>query len=244
MQKFIAGLLSITLLIPMVIFSEGNASANSNLIESPSKTIAAINETSIETVTGPSTDFSYSYHDRPRYIDADFQEFIEEVYTGYSEIISGVYIDEDFALSVVQQPASQPGFISVEEETITEFGLAQDYGSIGLLAHNYLAGKKFFQLGIGETIYLVYGDGDVERYTIVDIDTYQALSPNSPNSQFVNLEGDKEKLSAADLFYRIYDQDDALILQTCIEKDGNESWGRWFIIAVPGEYPADIPMGF
>lgn len=238
MYKIIKGFFFVALLFPMVLFSEGSVSANGVLDQSAPNYFFSSNETGMD----PSTGFNNSFHDRPRYIDSDFQDFIEGVYTGDSEIISGVYVDADFALSIVQQPAGQPGFISLEENVITEFRLARDYGSIGLLAHNYLAGEKFFQLGIGEPIYLVYGDGRVEKYSVLDIDTYQALSPNSPTSQFLNLEGDKEQLSAADLFYRMYAQDDTLIFQTCIKREGNESWGRLFVVAVPGDYSSVTPM--
>ena len=244
MHKFIAGFLSIAVLVPAVLFSGKIVSANSILDQSATNELAASIETNPELNTDPSTDLVFSYPDRPRTQDSDFLEFVGEVYTGYSETIAGIYVDEDFALTVIQQPQTQPGFISTEEDTVTEFRLARDYGSIGLLAHNYLAGEKFFQLVLGETIYVVYGDGTAQEYSILDIESYQALTPNSPYSKFRNLEVDGEQLSAEDLFYRIYDQDDVLILQTCIEREGNESWGRLFIIAVPGEYTSAIPMEY
>jgi hypothetical protein len=33
------------------------------------------------------------------------------------------------------------------------------YGVTGLLAHNYLSGRHFFGLEIGDIVQLVYGDG-------------------------------------------------------------------------------------
>lgn len=136
-------------------------------------------------------------------------------------------------MPVVQQPQNQAGFISSSDGNVTDFRLARDYGSIGLIAHNYLGGKLFDQFNVGQTFYLVYGDREVVAYTVVRIDQFQALSPNSPYSNFVNLDGTEGKVSAEELFYQMYGQEDAVVFQTCIEKDGNSTWGRLFITALP-----------
>ncbi|NIW47239.1 MAG: hypothetical protein GWN30_21570 [Gammaproteobacteria bacterium] len=172
-------------------------------------------------------------------ITSDMRNFIREVYTGDASTITGIYVHEEFSLNVSQQPSGSPGYISPNENTATEFKMARDYGSIGMLAHNYLAGDLFFQLEHGQVIYLVFGDGMVQPYTILNVLRYQALQPNSPYSNFLNLDNTEEYLSAADLFYKVYDQDDALILQTCIENQGIDTWGRLFIIAVPGPIPVN-----
>jgi hypothetical protein len=162
---------------------------------------------------------------------------MKEVYTGQGDTITGLFVNEGFALNVLQQPTGSPGYISPLDDTVTEFGMARDYGTIGMLAHNFLAGDDFFQLEPSEIIYLVFGDSSVQPYTIVNILSYQALQPTSPYSTFLNTDNPDEYLSAADLFYKIYGQEDALVLQTCIENQGVESWGRLFIIAIPGAIP-------
>jgi hypothetical protein len=68
-------------------------------------------------------------------------------------------------------------------------------------------------------------------YQVTKIENYQALSPNSPYSDFLSLDGSNQKLSATQLFSKIYTQENHLVLQTCLEKDGDLSWGRTFIIA-------------
>jgi len=169
----------------------------------------------------------------------EFRNFISTVYTGQANTITGLYVEGFFAMDVRQQPAGNPGYISPDENTVTEFGMARDYGTIGMLAHNYLAGEAFYSLVAGQVVYLVFGDGSVQPYTIANVLSYQALQPNSPYSNFVNVDNPEEYLTAADLFYSIYGQEDALVLQTCIENQGIDTWGRLFIIAIPGAFPVN-----
>ena len=73
---------------------------------------------------------------------------------------------------------------------------------------------------------------DVVDYRVADIREYQALQPNSATSQFVDiLTG--EKISATQLFKRVYMGSHHLTLQTCIEQGSVDSWGRMFVIAYP-----------
>ena len=101
-----------------------------------------------------------------------------------------------------------------------------------MLAHNYLAGADFFTLNIGDQIQVVYGDGSVHVYQIADIQSYQALSPNSASSNFVDL-ATSDRLTATQLFKRVYMGSHHLTLQTCIQQGSEDSWGRLFIIAYP-----------
>jgi hypothetical protein len=136
-------------------------------------------------------------------LSSELRNFIATVYTGQTNTITGLFVDDQFAMDVAQQPSSNPGYISSDENTVTEFRLARDYGTIGMLAHNYLAGESFYNLSIGQVVYLVFGDGSVQPYTIANVLSYQALQPNSPYSNFVNLDDPEEYLTAADLFYSI-----------------------------------------
>jgi len=61
---------------------------------------------------------------------------------------------------------------------LTQFSLPSQFGNVGLLAHNTLSGKFFFQLEVGQEVRLVYGDGRVEYFVIQRILQYQALQPN------------------------------------------------------------------
>ena len=158
--------------------------------------------------------------------------FISTVADGATGVIRGVYSEHNFALQIIQQPAGQAGFVSTIEGVVTQFAMPSQYGITGLLAHNYLSGSHFFGLGMGDIVQLVYGDGDIKDYQIVDIQRYQALQPNSPISQFLDLKTG-EKISATQLFKRVYMGNHHLTLQTCIQEGSEDSWGRLFIIANP-----------
>ena len=162
------------------------------------------------------------------------QDFTTALSTGDASELVGVYVDQTFAYPVVQQPAGSPAFVSVEEAVLTEFSLAGQYGSTGLLAHNYLAGESFDQLQESQQVSLVFGDGSTQEYTITSVRVFQAISPYNPYSNFEDLES-HTVLSSTDLFMETYALEGALIFQTCLEKDGIDSWGRIFVIAEPVE---------
>jgi hypothetical protein len=159
-------------------------------------------------------------------------EFISSIVNGESASIRGIYLENKLANPVVQQPSGKPGFVSISESVVTEFSMAKKYGVTGIIAHNYLAGGEFFNLEKGEVIQVIYGDSEIKNYKITSIQKYQALSPNSANSEFIDLTS-SEKLSAAQLFKRVYMGSHHLTLQTCIQEGSDDSWGRLFIIAEP-----------
>lgn len=165
-------------------------------------------------------------------IPPDFADFINRVEDGKVDALSGVYIPNVLALPVVQQPSGNDGYVSGRNDEATQFAMASQYGNIGLLAHNYLAGRLFSRLNVGEEVRLVYGDGKVEYFVITEVLRYQALEPTSPWSSFRNLENE-EVLSTEQMFTRAYAGDRHVTFQTCIEAHGNASWGRLFVIAVP-----------
>lgn len=158
--------------------------------------------------------------------------FAQSLVDGNSNTIRGLYVGDKFAFPVVQQPSGNAGFVSTTENVITDFAMPRKYGVTGLLAHNYLAGGEFFSLEIGDLIQVVYGDGNIQMYRVSDIQSYQALSPNSAGSNFVDLQT-SEKLTATQLFKRVYMGSHHLTLQTCIQQGSEDSWGRLFIIADP-----------
>lgn len=149
-----------------------------------------------------------------------------------SNTIASIFVPNLFFYSVVQQPENDPGFVSPLENVITEFGLPQNYGNIGLLAHNYLAGETFEGLSIGQEIYLFYEDGHADRYTVSQIFRFRAFEPNDTNSRFEDL-STGETLSASEVFTEMYAGEAHLTLQTCIYANGDYSWGRLFVIALP-----------
>ena len=162
-----------------------------------------------------------------------FADFSRAVQNGDARALRGVYVEDVLALPIVQQPSSKPAYVSNNDGQITQFGMAAQYGNIGLLAHNHLSGKIFAELAIGQRVHLVYGDGKIETFVISEVLRYQALQPNSPYSSFRNLDRNEENLTADQLFKRAYQGDRHVTFQTCIESYGNPSWGRLFVVAVP-----------
>jgi hypothetical protein len=168
--------------------------------------------------------------------------FIETVKDGNASTLRGVYVSNLMALSVVQQPTGYPGFVSTAESVATQFNIAKEVGNVGLLAHNTHAGSFFSKIKQGDQIILVYGDGHIEGFSVSKIQRYQALSPLSPYSKFKDLQTQTTS-TAEELFNNVYRGKYHLTLQTCIENNGNSSWGRLFIVATPIKNEAIIQNG-
>lgn len=159
-----------------------------------------------------------------------FDQFVQSVVNGESNQRVGVFVENLFSYPIIQQPANQPAYISSSAGEVTEFRIVrQQTGNEGLIAHNYLAGSQFFSLKPGDIAEIVLGDGSVIEFEIYAVEDYQALTPNSPTSDFLDL-ATGAKLSASDLFYRVYGGDLTLTFQTCINRNNLSTWGRTFII--------------
>ena len=172
----------------------------------------------------------------------NFFDFSNSVQNGRADHVRGVYVPNVFALPVTQQPSGSPGFVSSENDLVTQFRMANTYGNVGLLAHNHLAGQQFFNLEVGDEVRLVNGDGTVEYFVVSEVLSFQALQPSSPYSSFRNLENE-QVLTVEQMFKKVYLGDRHVTFQTCIEKDGELSWGRLFVIAIPkSEYEKLLPL--
>ena len=163
-----------------------------------------------------------------------FNQFIKSVTSKRAgNQIVGLIAPKHFNLPITQQPTGRADFVSSEPEVVTEFSLSKQYGSTGLLAHNHLAGSNFSSLKENDLIVLVTANKEYKFFKIEKISSYQALSPNSPYSNFVDLTDSSRVLSAVDLFLEVYTQEDSLVIQTCIAQGNEASWGRLFIQAFP-----------
>ena len=161
--------------------------------------------------------------------------FITSVKNGQTSLLSGVYVPGVLAFPIIQQPGSDAGYVSSRPSIITQFGMAGRYNSIGLLAHDFLAGASFSRLQPNNDVVLVFGDGSLSYYRIYEILRYQALYPASPYSNFIDLSSNAQ-LSAEQLFFRTYGKGDSiLVFQTCISTASVSSWGRLFVLARPVE---------
>jgi len=148
------------------------------------------------------------------------------------EGVSGVYFGKNRFLRVVEQPEGRPEFVSTISNTATSFQLAAKYGNIGLVAHNYLGGRLFHDVNIGDDVHVMDGFGRTRIYQIKEMLEYQAINPRDTRTNFIDLQTN-QLCSAADVFKRVYKGKHHLVLQTCIKKGSNEEWGRKFVIAYP-----------
>ena len=168
----------------------------------------------------------------------DFRDFAQPLENSDVNTLSGVYVPNVLALPVIQQPSGDDGYVSNKDDQTTQFAMASQFGSIGLLAHNYLSGRFFSELAVGHEVRLVYGNGRVEYFVITEILRYQALEPNSQLSSFRSLEH-AEILSAEQMFKRVYAGKRHVTFQTCIAANGIVSWGRLFVVAQPKQISFD-----
>jgi len=164
------------------------------------------------------------------------KEFITTVRNGDETVVRGVYVSGFFALPVVQQPDGDFGFVSMNPEALTEFQLADQNNVIGLLAHNYLSGKHFFQLVEGIRVIIVKGDGSHRAYQVSGSYRFKKLDPESSTSQYIDLSTGK-RFSTWQLFNRFYRGGPQVTFQTCLEQEGNLVWGLLFVVAIPLDLP-------
>jgi len=163
--------------------------------------------------------------------------FIFEFAPGENRLAEYVSVPGKLNMRVVQQPAGRPDFISIEDGVATQYSFAASAGTVGLLAHNTAAGADFSKLTYGDRVNLLFSDGTKRVYKIARIMKYQALQPQDQMSPFYDQQSGTT-ISALDLFKRVYMIGDKVTFQTCIARDGNDSWGRLFVIAEPLENQA------
>jgi hypothetical protein len=176
-----------------------------------------------------------SYRALPVRPSEELAKFVSEVATGEKDQLTGVFAAFTFAFPIVSQPEQKPAWISGKDGVVTSFSLAGEAGSTGLLAHYERAGKAFYNLKLEQLIQLIYGDGEIKTYRVSEIRFYRALSPSDPLSNFATLDPPGQELTQEELFDKIYKVSGRLVLQTCLEGKGINTWGRMFVIAEPVE---------
>ena len=229
-EKFLR-LAAITLIIFVSLFTFTPVKANSDIPDINDLPVTGSPETQVVDTLASIVDASVRADEiRTQQEIEEFHNFVTSVINGNSSQVVGIFVNDVLSLPIDQQPSSNAGYITTQENLATQFRLAAQYGSIGILAHNFLAGENFFELSEGMIVTIVYGDGSTDDYLINSIQEYQALSPYSPYSEFIDLETN-QKLTATELFYHVYANENIVVLQTCIEAEGIDSWGRLFVSA-------------
>ncbi len=160
------------------------------------------------------------------------EEFIRQVDDSTAFGPLGLYVNGKMALRIVQQPNGDPKYVSQESDTATQFYRARLFGTIGLLAHNFLSGREFLTLQPGQDLIVVYGDRKIEHFKVSEITDYQRMTLADIHSDFMEVNSGLHS-SADQVFARYYERGHVLTLQTCLARNGVSDWGVRFIMAEP-----------
>lgn len=232
MQKINLFVACIVLVIGFVFVLQPPAASASSLITDIEHW--AVKHTDINPCVTPEleTDF-YQSHRRMARLLPTLGEFIASVDQADATTVIGVYVCQVLALRIAQQPTNDPTYVSAELGTATQFRLAANYGTVGLLAHNDRSGERFLHLKIGHEVDVIRGDRSIHRYVVSRIRRLQPLRPDDPYSDFNDLDNGGDRLSSTQVFQQFFTGGDQVVFQTCISANGNFNWGRLFIIATP-----------
>jgi hypothetical protein len=102
----------------------------------------------------------------------------------------------------------------------------EDFGTVGVLAHNYLEGRRFTLLNEGDLVGLGWMDGREAWYRVTEIQVWTATRPGD---EFSTLERRGEVADSWAVYRAVYGVPGRLVLQTCIGDKG----GFYFVIATP-----------
>ena len=163
------------------------------------------------------------------------EDFTASVSNGDSSMVVGVYKRATFALKVIPQPEGNFAYLPDTEELLVQLAQAEElYGNLGLAAHNNLAGKYIAELTPGDIINIIYGDGTIFKYEIINVKSYQAFLPDDLYSDYKDLE-DGRVYSSSQLFEKAFGGENQIGLITCISQDDISTWGRIVVVGVPVE---------
>jgi hypothetical protein len=129
---------------------------------------------------------------------------------------------------VLENQVVPSGNRAPEGELIGQYSVAAEHGSIGLLAHNYLEGAKFYDLTPGMRVYLETSTGQTIEYQVTNIMRFQASNPDDYSKPFFDEAGNR--LTAWELFQHAY-LPGVLTFQTCISGEGTTTWGVMIVQA-------------
>jgi hypothetical protein len=162
----------------------------------------------------------------------NFDLFIQKVSDGQPGVPRGVYVPDILALPIIQQPASNPLYVSNKFGLATQYSRAAKYGVTGILAHNYLSGETFDQLTLGQPVVIVYGDRATRFFQVREIHRFQKLAGSDRQSDYLDLSSGV-LLTADQVFNQFYRGSEHVTFQTCLKSEGIWNWGLVFVIAVP-----------
>lgn len=130
-----------------------------------------------------------------------------------------VFSPGKFEINLVEQPAGERMYVPDQMGVGSLFQDASWYGSIGVLAHNYLSGSEFYELQEGDFVGLRYTNG-VQWYRIREILWYTPTRWLTPEM----------------VYRQVYTVSGRLVLQTCTSN------GWMLAIAYPATEPVEAGL--
>jgi hypothetical protein len=164
--------------------------------------------------------------------EVKLREFVKAVTTGEGEKITGLFVPEYGGFYVIQQPDNLDGTVSPVEGVLTQFNRPSKGGVIGLLAHNFAAGKWFNKFEVGDLLYTVLGNGETTAYRLTEKVEYRAIDGKNVQTDFVDLTSGSTR-NVDQVYQRVYTGKPHLTLQTCLQQGDDLTWGRLFLLADP-----------
>lgn len=161
---------------------------------------------------------------------ASLDAFKHVVTTGDPALVTGLFVPDHGGFYVVQQASGQDGMVSPAADVLTQFRRPAANGVIGLLAHNFAAGKWFDELETGDLLYLIHGDGTYDVYRLSEKMQFKAINGKSVLTDFIDL-ATGEVRNVDEVYNQVYAGKPHLTLQTCIQQDKDLDWGRLFLLA-------------
>jgi hypothetical protein len=145
---------------------------------------------------------------------------------------------------VVRQPNNKSYFVSEEPDVVTRYeGTSNSIPYFNwYLAHNFLPFGKEITMAKTQDQIIAFTTKRAETYVVDKELFYQALTPSSPESDFIDLNDEKKtRLEAKDVVMRMKREAtlkrNVIVMQTCVKGTNqttyqeDPSWGRKFLVA-------------
>lgn len=145
--------------------------------------------------------------------------------SAFSPSISRIEIPTTgFDAAVEMQPAGDPLFVSIKENTASLSPIMLEKGGAAVFIHNWNGGWRLYDVKVGDRIIVHYGLWAHISYRVTAVYRYQYL-----NGQYKDLATgivQDEKTVIDRVFLRDY-----LTIQTCLDGGDSLEWGRLFVQA-------------
>lgn len=142
-----------------------------------------------------------------------------------------VLLEGPFGSLEVRYQGGEYGFVADLRGAVTLFQAAWDDGSLGFLAHNYLAGAAFYELRAGNLLRVTAADGSSRWYVVRETMVFTAIDPGKWWTDVIDEEG--RRWSQEEVYAGLYERQGWVVLQTCWGEGRYAGW--WFAVAEPVE---------